>query len=157
MNGSDIVPDKWLKLCFSASARQSQDFPVNEPASSNTSTVKSDGAPIKPCSLVVPGILYHIRRAPIEEANTSSSSSRGRSSQLVADAKKITAVESKITSKRVTEKDISTSMRHNVIKGLNPKSRFRKIILSKSLLSDHSLGAYKDGIKDALHWSCHPW
>jgi hypothetical protein len=150
---SDVIAQNQLKLCFSVSTTEPRPLPVDDTTS--TSTNKNKAAQVKPCRLTVPGILYHIRRIPIEEDNTSSLSIRDRVSQLVTDTKKITVSQSKITSNKVAEKSVSASVRHTVVKGLNPKSRFRKIILSKSLLSDHTLGAYKDGIKDALRWSCH--
>lgn len=45
------------------------------------------------------------------------------------------------------------SFRYVVLKGANPHSRFHRIVLSNTMLSDHNCGPYGQGIVNAMQWS----
>ncbi|MCO5582503.1 hypothetical protein L7F22_036400 [Adiantum nelumboides] len=98
--------------------------------------------------LFVPGILYHVKRSSLE-TNMAAVDNRLTAPVGVNPQAPRQSSEETVSSNTSTGA-ASLSVRHDVIKGLNPKARFMKIVLSKSLLSDHSLVAYKDGIKDAI-------
>ena len=44
----------------------------------------------------------------------------------------------------------SRKFTHIVMKGVNPKARFGRIVLSNTMLSDHSCPAYIDAVVDSL-------
>lgn len=130
----------------------------------NDSTTSASIAIMKIERLFVPGILYHVTRKPIEERDDSSSLVKENLSDLVIEADRLSLVET--ASDGVVEKsklpeheqkrktEISKgpiAMKHGILKGSDPTSRFMKIVLSKSMLSDHSLVAYKEAMKDVIH------
>ncbi|KAI5059894.1 hypothetical protein GOP47_0024314 [Adiantum capillus-veneris] len=134
---------QWIS--YGASALSSY---LNTPGNSDTSGAAASREFMEGGRLFVPGILYHIKRSPLETS-------------MAIEVNRLTAAEgvSREVASRSTEENSSSNtpapipVRHSVVKGLNPKSRFMKIVLSKSLLSDHSLVLYKDGIKDAIRWT----
>lgn len=113
--------------------------------------------------LFVPGILFHVKRMAPEGSGslalalssgppglateTNGSSSSG---DLVAASSR--RVNGENSSRSNSEAGTAPApMRFTIIKASDPKSRFSKIVLSKTLLSDHSLVAYKDCIKEAVN------
>ncbi|KAH7284902.1 hypothetical protein KP509_33G001800 [Ceratopteris richardii] len=113
---------------------------LNSPGSDSMDTVLIDGESMVNGRLFVPGILFHIKRSQVETGRE-----RGRAS-----AKEV-RVESDSPGSDTGSAPIS--MRHYVIKGWDPRGIIMKIVLSKSLLSDHSLVSYRDAIKDAIRWN----
>lgn len=90
-----------------------------------TSTSKSKGDLIK-LRLFVPGILYHIIRQPLPPSRQMPTAVRPHQ---------------------------EGNVRHTVVRGTDPNSRFRRIVLSSTMLSDHSSPAYVDGIVDAMQYA----
>lgn len=85
----------------------------------------------KQSRLFVPGILYHIICRPL------------RPGEKRPD----------ILGSLPEPSNPKDSVRHTVVKGKDPNSRFGKIVLSSTILSDHFCGSYVKGITDALQWS----
>ncbi|KAG0623950.1 hypothetical protein M758_3G213300 [Ceratodon purpureus] len=83
--------------------------------------------------LFVPGVLYHIRRQKIKREE--------RMTALPAPARPYDPE---------TEAPRGSKYKHYVICGTDPSSRFGRIILSSTLLSDHGCFNIRDGILDAL-------
>jgi hypothetical protein len=73
--------------------------------------------------LFVPGVLCHILRQPLPPGTT------------LANA-------GEIGPRKFT---------HVVMKGMDPNARFSRIVLSNTMLSDHSCPAYVDAVVDSLH------
>ena len=84
--------------------------------------------------LFVPGILYHIRRQKIKREE--------RMKHLPVPARPYDPE---------TDPPRGSKYRHSVVRGTDSSSRFGRIILSSTLLSDHGCFNYRDGILDALH------
>lgn len=112
--------------------------------------------------LFVPGILYHITRKSIEEKEDSSINGSDLSNLLIETGglrlKESNSTHPIKNGKNAEEESkskgqkgkVPITARHTIIKGSEPASRFMKIVLSKSMLSDHSLVAYKGGIQDVI-------
>lgn len=86
--------------------------------------------------LFVPGRLYHIRRQKIKREE--------RMTSIPVPARPFQAGE---------EAPRGSKYKHHVICGTDPSSRFGRIILSNTLLSDHGCFNIRDGILDAMQ-SC---
>ncbi|KAH7278544.1 hypothetical protein KP509_38G045800 [Ceratopteris richardii] len=112
---------------------------VNGPGSSGMNDASDPREIMEHGRLFVPGVLFHVRRFPLEE-------------NLIKKAKPadVALVKNADEGSFLTTSESSTSqMKHIVIKSRGPQERFKKIVLSKTLLSDHSLASYKDAITDA--------
>lgn len=83
--------------------------------------------------LFVPGILYHIKRLRQHR--------EGRMSLPTSPGKLIQAHE---------EAFKSLESKYVVVRGVNPKERFGRIIVSKTMISDHSCPRYIRGLSLAL-------
>lgn len=83
----------------------------------------------------VPGVLYHIRRQKMKREE--------RVTALPAPAKPYDPE---------TDPPRGSKYKHYVICGTDPSSRFSRIILSRTLLSDHGCFNIRDGILDAMQW-----
>ncbi|XP_024539564.1 uncharacterized protein LOC112349404 [Selaginella moellendorffii] len=116
-------------------------------------TVKDPKEAMEMERLYVPGLLYHILRKPLQPelllelalpAAASSDDEKQRS-------------ESQETSRRTSksspkQKTKQPQFQHIVVRGDDPTSRFKRIVLSSTLLSDHGCHQYKESIQDAVTW-----
>lgn len=82
--------------------------------------------------LFVPGILYHIICQPLQPGEKKPEKALGSLPE---------------------PSDPKDTVRYTVVKGKDPNSRFGRIVLSSTILSDHYCGSYVKGITDALQWS----
>eukprot|EP00249_Psilotum_nudum_P003658 c17117_g1_i1 orf=177-1667(-) len=96
--------------------------------------------------LFVPGILYHVTRKPLQDSHDHPDNDmvdEHQQKDITNDQERMPNLEVSKPQKRV---------KHTVIRGDDPKSRFKKIVLSTCMFSDHTLRYYKDAIEDAAHW-----
>lgn len=116
------------------------------------------------CRLYVPGSLYHIVREPSQQ-NPSNQMGPALQQNLKQDDMHLQK-ESKLgegdSSKQSKSKDgtgsktqqgsVATTPKftHTVVKGTDPKSRFNRIVLSNSLINDHTTPSYVEALVDAL-------
>ena len=113
--------------------------------------------------LFVPGILFHIRRIPLQMVQNQASSSqavkneadRSRANQNQGiknqGGKNRGQIQENQEKNESKEKSEPQKFRYNVIKGTDSNnSRFSRIVLSGSMLSDHSTLSYLGALVDAL-------
>ncbi|KAJ7523940.1 hypothetical protein O6H91_18G069400 [Diphasiastrum complanatum] len=132
--------------------------------------------------LVVPGMLFHIIRRPLKPeeeiipavvsmqmdlevppVNTANACSLASKSEITPmDSQENSPVlENAIETFKSSEDGKGESsktkleVRHRctVVRGDEPSSRFKRIVLSSSLLSDHSLLNYRECLSNSIHWA----
>lgn len=124
---------------------------------------------MKKSRLFVPGTLYHIVRKPIEKSErpqksledlleweTSSNLFKSDNSAEGQEIKFWSREESSVagTSNGTPNNNEKgeTLFRFSVVKGANPHSRFRRIVLSSTMLTDHNCGPYGQALVNAMQW-----
>jgi hypothetical protein len=93
----------------------------------------------------IPGILYHIMRKQ-SEAESSYSSTTVHAPPHVCQ-----------NSLKAPKKMSAAGSRYVVIRATDPTSRFGRIVLSNTILSDHSCFQYIEGMSDALNTAHASW
>ncbi len=93
----------------------------------------------------IPGILYHIMRKQ-SEAESSYSSTTVHAPPHVCQ-----------NSLKAPTKMSAAQLRYVVIRATDPTSRFGRIVLSNTILSDHSCFQYIEGMSDALNTAHASW
>ncbi|KAL2631922.1 hypothetical protein R1flu_016608 [Riccia fluitans] len=96
-------------------------------------TSKEREALLEQNRLFVPGILYHVIRRP-----------------LTADEKPPTHKTEKTKKKKSSE--TTPKYRCLVIRGDDPSSRFRRIVLSSTIISDHMLPSLQNSLSNCINW-----
>jgi hypothetical protein len=114
-------------------SRESATVAASSIAASAQETLKEGRELLQQKRLYVPGILYHVIRSPLEPGEN------------VPDG-----VPVKVDFSKEAEQD--SFYKYMIIRGDDPSSRFQKIVLSGSLISDHLCAGLEEGIASATKW-----